>query len=58
MSYETDWLHRQIAYWQDVLARADPNDRATRDHAERELRTYETWLQLLQEDQQPIQNKG
>lgn len=54
MSYLTEFLRRQIAYWQGVLARADPDDRATRDHAARELKTYETWLKNCQDKNQPI----
>ena len=44
MSYETDWLHQQIDYWEKVLAQADSTDRETRDRANRELATYKAWL--------------
>lgn len=49
MGYLTEFLRRQIAYWQGVLARADPDDENTQNHAKRELKNYETWLQSCQE---------
>ncbi|ULJ64180.1 hypothetical protein [Wielerella bovis] len=45
MSYLTEFLRRQIAYWQGVLARADPKDEATCNRAKRELATYQKWLE-------------
>lgn len=49
MDYLTEFLRRQIAYWQGVLARADPEDETTQNRAKRELATYQNWLQSCQE---------